>query len=146
MAAVTICNDFEAQENKVCHCFHCFPIYLPSNGTLCHDLKFSECWVLSQLFHFFSTFKRLFSSSLLSAIKVVSSVYLTLLIFFLEILILAYESYSPAFCVMYSAYKLNKQGDNIQPWHTPFPILDRSIVPCLVLTVASCLSQIHHYP
>ena len=29
MAAVTICNDFEAQENKFCHCFHCFPIYLP---------------------------------------------------------------------------------------------------------------------
>ena len=23
---------------------------------------------------------------------------------------------------MCSAYKLNKQGDNIQPWHTPFPI------------------------
>ena len=28
MAVVTICSDFEAQENKVCHCFHCFPIYL----------------------------------------------------------------------------------------------------------------------
>ena len=25
---------------------------------------------------------------------------------------------------MYSAYKLNKQGDNIQPWHTPFPIFE----------------------
>ena len=31
---------------------HCFPIYLPwSDGTGCHDLKFSECWALSQLFH-----------------------------------------------------------------------------------------------
>ena len=29
MAAVTICSDFGAQDNKVCHCFHCFPIYLP---------------------------------------------------------------------------------------------------------------------
>ena len=28
MAAVTICSHFGAQENKVCHCFHCFPIYL----------------------------------------------------------------------------------------------------------------------
>ena len=28
----------------------------------------------------------------------------------------------PAFLTMYSACKLNKQGDNIQPWHTPFPI------------------------
>ena len=23
------CSDFGAQENKVCHCFHCFPFYLP---------------------------------------------------------------------------------------------------------------------
>ena len=29
MTAVTICSDFGAQENKVSHCFHCFPIYLP---------------------------------------------------------------------------------------------------------------------
>ena len=29
MAAVTICSDFGAPSNKVCHCFHCFPIYLP---------------------------------------------------------------------------------------------------------------------
>ena len=27
------------------------------------------------------------------------------------------------------ACKLNKQGDNIQPWHTPFPILNQSVVP-----------------
>ena len=38
---------------------------------------------------------------------------------------------------MYSAYKLNKQGDNIQPWHTPFPIWNQSVGPCPVLTVAS---------
>ena len=36
--------------------------------------------------------------------------------------------------MMYSAYKLNKQGNNIQPWDTPFPIWNQSIVPCLVLT------------
>ena len=29
MVAVTICSDFGAPKNKVCHCFHCFPIYLP---------------------------------------------------------------------------------------------------------------------
>ena len=28
--------------------------------------------------------------------------------------------------MMYSAYKLNKQGDNIQPWSTPFPIWNQS--------------------
>ena len=38
---------------------------------------------------------------------------------------------------MYSAFKFNKQGDNIQPWCTPFPILNQFIVPCPVLTVAS---------
>ena len=38
---VTIHHDFEAQENKVCHCFHIFPIYLPwSDGTGCHDFSF----------------------------------------------------------------------------------------------------------
>ena len=38
---------------------------------------------------------------------------------------------------MYSAYVLNKQGDNIQPWCTPFPIWNQSVVPCPDLTVAS---------
>ena len=33
--------------------------------------------------------------------------------------------------------KLNGRSDNIQPWHTPFPILNQSSVPCSVLTVAS---------
>ena len=37
--------------------------------------------------------------------------------------------------MMYSAYKLNKQGDNIQPWRTPFPNWNQSVVPCPVLTV-----------
>ena len=32
-----------------------------------------------------------------------------------SILIAACASSSPAFCMMYSTYKLNKQGDNIQP-------------------------------
>ena len=39
--------------------------------------------------------------------------------------------------MIYSACKLNKQGGNIQPCHTPFPVLKQSIVPCLVLTLAS---------
>ena len=41
MAAVSICSDFGAQENKVCHSLNCFPIYLPwSDGTGRHDLCF----------------------------------------------------------------------------------------------------------
>ena len=39
--------------------------------------------------------------------------------------------------MMYSAYKLNKQGGNIQPGHTPFPIWNQSVVPYPVRTVAS---------
>ena len=112
MAAVTICRDFGAQENKVCHCFYCFPIF----------------------FHFH---QELFSFSSLSAIRVVSPAYLRLLIFLLAILIPACASSSPAFHKMDSAQKLDKQGDNIQPWHTPFQILNQSVVPCLVVTVAS---------
>ena len=38
---------------------------------------------------------------------------------------------------MYFAYKWNKQGDNIHPWCTPFPIWNQSVVPCPVLTIAS---------
>ena len=38
--------------------------------------------------------------------------------------------FCPAFLMMYSAYKLNKQGDNIQPWRTPFPIWNQCVVPC----------------
>ena len=43
---------------------------------------------------------------------------------------------------MYSAYKLNKQGDNIQTWHTPFPIWNHSVVPCPVLTCFLTCRQI----
>ena len=39
--------------------------------------------------------------------------------------------------MMYSAQKLNKQGDNIQPYGIPFPICNQFIVPCPILTVAS---------
>ena len=41
MAAVTICSDFGAQENKICNCFCFFPIYLPWNdGIGGHYLSF----------------------------------------------------------------------------------------------------------
>ena len=47
MAAGTICSDFGAQNNKVWHCFYCFPIYFPwSDGAMC-----GVCFSLSDLFH-----------------------------------------------------------------------------------------------
>ena len=80
---------------------------------------------------------RVFSNSSLFAIRVMSSAYLRLLIFLLAILIPSCDSSSPAFCMMDSAYKLNKQSDNIQPWRTPFPIWNQYVVPHPVLTIAS---------
>ena len=74
-------------------------------------LSFKSTFSLSS----FTFIKRLFSSSSLSAIRVVSSAYLRLLIFLPAFLIPADASSSPGFLVMYSAYNLNKQGDNIQP-------------------------------
>ena len=94
-------------------------------------LSFKPAFSLSSL----TFIKRLFSSSLLSAIRMVLSAYLRLRIFLLAIVLPVCASSSPAFCLT-SAHKLNKQGDNIQPWCIPFWILNQSFVPCLVLTVA----------
>ena len=91
-------------------------------------LRFKPTFSLST----FTFIKKLFRSSSLSAIRVVSSAYLKLLIFLPAILIPACASSSPAFLM-----RINKQGDNIQRWCTPFPIWNQSVVPCPVLTVAS---------
>ena len=72
-------------------------------------LSFKPTFSLSS----FTFIKRFLSSSSLSAIRVVSSAYLRLLIFHPAILIPACASSSPAFLKMYSSYKLNKQGENI---------------------------------
>ena len=114
--------------------------------SICHEVMGPDAmilvfWMLSFKPAFslssFSFIKRLFTSYSSSAIRVVSSAYLRLLIFLPEILISACPLSSQIFLMMYSAYKLNKQGDNIQPWHTPFLIWNQSVVPCPVLTVAS---------
>ena len=74
MAAVTIHSDFGAQENKVWHCFHCFPICLHEVMGL--DAMILVFWMLSFKSTFslssFTFIKRIFSSSSLSAIRVVS--------------------------------------------------------------------------
>ena len=86
------------------------------------DAMIFDFWMLSFKPTFslssFTFIMRLFSSSL-SAIRVVSSAYLRLLIFLLAILIPACASSSPA----------------LQPWRTPFLIWNESVVPCPVLTL-----------
>ena len=128
---------FGAPKNEVCHYFHCFPICLLwSDGTRCHDLVF---WKLS--------FKPAFSPSSRGSlvplcflhIRVVSSACLRLLLFLPAILIPAWASSSLVFHMMYSACKLNKQGDSRQPWYTPFlpnfePVCSMSSSNCCFLT------------
>ena len=126
-------------KKKVCHFFHCFSIYLPwIHRTRCHDLCF---WMLSIKPAFslssFTFIRRPFSSSLFSSMRVVSSAYLRVLIFLLIVVIPPCASFILAFHMMYSSYKLNKQDDNKHPWSTPFPIWNQSIVPCVILTIAS---------
>ena len=117
--------------------------------SICHEFMGMDAmilvfWMLSFKPTFslssFTFIKRFFSSFSLSAMRVVSSAYLRLLVFLLTILTPAYASSSPAFLMMYSACKLSKQGDNIQPWHTPFLIWNQSVVTCPVLTTAFWLA------
>ena len=126
VAVVTVRVDFGTQENKVCHCFH-FP---PS---ICHEVRGPDTTLVSWVSSFkpafllfsFTLTKKLFSCSSLSAIRVVSSTYLRLLIFHPAILNPVCDSSSLTFHMMHSAYKLIKQGDSIQPWITPFPTLNQ---------------------
>ena len=106
---------FWSPKKNFYHCFHCFPF-------ICHEAMAPDTmnlvfWMLyfkpTFLLSSFTFIRRLFNSSPLSAIKVVSSAYLRLLIFLQTILIPDCASSSPAFLIMYSAYKLNKQGHNI---------------------------------
>ena len=133
--AATVRSNFGDQENKICHNKICF--FPP----ICHEVMGLDAMILvfwmlnfkpAFSLYSFTLIKRLFSSYSLSAIRVVSSAYLRLLTFLLEILIPACDVSRLAFRMMYSACKLNKQ-----PWCTPFPVLNQSIVPCPVLTIAS---------
>ena len=77
MASVTIYSDFGAKENSL----PLFPLFPHLFAMKWWDQmpwsSFSECWFLSQLFPLssFTFIKRLFSSSSISAIRVVSSAY-----------------------------------------------------------------------
>ena len=100
---------------------------------ICHEMMGSDAmilvfWMLSFTPHF---------SLYFILIRVVSSAYLRLLIFLLTTLVPACDLFRLAFRMMYSAYKLNKQDHNLWPWCIRFPILNQSVVPCPILTVAS---------
>ena len=119
MAAITICSDLGAPQNKVWHCFHCFPIYFPwSDGTGCHDLRFWRQGFKPAFSLFSLTFIKRLLTSLLSAIRVVSSAYLRLLLFLPVILIPACSSSSPAFLMIITALIGSEKS-----WHSPWVYL-----------------------
>jgi len=114
MTAVTILSDFGAQENRV------FPVSIVSLS-ICHEVMGLDAmilvlWMLSFKPGFslsFTFIKMLFSSSSFSAIRVVSSLYLRLLIFLLAIFIPSCYSSSQHFtrcilCIFIHIHKLNK--------------------------------------
>ena len=85
-------------------------------------LSFKETFSLSS----FTFIKRLFSFSLLSAIRWYHLHIWGYWYFSQQSWLLpACASSILALCMMYSACQLNKHCDNIQPWHTPFPILNQ---------------------
>ena len=106
-------------------------------------------WMLSFNWAFslssFTFIQSFFSSFALSATRMLSLASLRLLIILPAILIQACASSSLAHCMMYSTCKLNKQGDNMQPWCSLFPILNQSIVPCPVLIVVSWSAHRFHW-
>ena len=133
MAAVTIHSEFRDKRKSVTA-----STFSPS---VCHELMGPDAMIL--VFSIFSIklafsltsftlIKRLFSSSSLSAISMVSSACLRLM-FLLPILIPACYSPSPAFLTMCSAWRLNKQGRSRRACGAPFSILNQSVVPHRVL-------------
>ena len=131
--------DFGAQEGEICHHFHISP-------SICHAVMRLEAMILVfkifslKLAHSLSSFtlsKKLFSSSSHSAIRVLSSTYLRLLMFLLPILLPACNSSSPGFLMMCSEYRLNKHGDGRQSCRNLFSILNQSVAPYRVVTFCS---------
>ena len=97
-----------------------------------------ECWVLNQLFTLLFDFHQgalQFIFAFCSKDGIIW--YLRLLIFLPAVLIPACASLRLAYCMKYCAFKLNEQGDNIQPWCPLFPIWNQSVFPSLALIVAS---------
>ena len=128
MAAINICSDFGAQNNIISHC--------PGSHLLAMKWwdgmpwpYISECWALSQNFHCHFHFHQealyFFTLCHKGGIICISDV----IDIYPAILIPACVLFSPAFLMMYAVYKLNKQDEIIQAWHTPFPLWYLSVAP-----------------
>ena len=124
MTAVIICSDFGAPPNKVCHCFHCFPIWL--SKVMAPNTMIFGFWMLSlsQLCYSLLSLSWRDSLVLFAFCHIGGVICISDVINIVpEILIPVCASSCLAFLMMYSAYKLNKQGDNIQLCYS-FPHLE----------------------
>ena len=112
------------------------PIYLPwCDGTGCHNfsvlnVEFSAI-LFTLLFHLHQEILQFFTFCYLGGVVCIYEV----------VDISRHNLHSSLWFIQHSilhdAYKLNKQSDNIQLWHTPFPIWNQSVLPCPVLMAAS---------
>ena len=142
LTEVTILSDFEPKKIKSV----IISIVPPS---ICNEMMWPDAMILV---FWMLMFKPTFSLSFLSH----SSRYSLLLLHFLplescclhfnisEIVNISSGNFDsslwfiqPGISHDYSSYKLNKQGDNIQPWSIPFPIWNHSFVPCPFIMAAS---------
>ena len=100
-----------------------------SHGTRCHDLSFLndelQASFFTLLFHIYQkALQFLFIFCHKGGVICISEV----IDIYLDSLDCCLQSSSLAFCMIYPAYKLNKEGDNIQPCPYPFPVFNQSVV------------------
>ena len=129
MAAVTICSDFGAQKNKVCHCFHCFPIYFPwGNGTRCHDLIYPQM--------FFQLMKKCIKWIFKICIRYFSDLVVQLLShvqFFVTSWAAAHQaSFVLYYLLEFAQTHVHWVSDAIQPSHLLLPLLLLSSIFCSI--------------
>ena len=141
MAAVTICSDFGAQENEICHCFHFSP-------STCHEMVGPDAmifvfWMLSFKAGFHPPLSPSSTGSLVPLHFLPSKSY-HLPIWgcwyfswqsWFQLVLLLVLVWHFVWCTL---HMLNKQVTIYKPWCTSFLILNQFVVPCSVLTVASC--------
>ena len=142
VAAVTIYSDFGAPQNKIYHGFH-FSLQIfhevmePDVMILIFlMLNFKPVFFFTHIF--FHPHQYALYSSLLSAIRVVPSAYLRF--WYISHKFPSCELPSLIFCRMYPSYHVKEQVDNIQPWHTPYPIWNQFTLSHPFLTIASWLA------
>ena len=132
MAAITICSDFRAPKINSSTVSTVPHLFAMKRWDRMPWPSFSECWALSQLFH-----------SPLSLSSRGSLVPFTFcikggVICISEVIDISPGNLDSSLCFFQSSvsHDVLCTGRNIQPWHTPFPTWNQSVVPCPVLLLS----------